>query len=229
MTRFVLLLPCSKAKREDAGEIPAFDRYNGPLYQVLHKRAREEWPALYPARQASVAGPPPALEVLILSAQYGLIEAATPIAWYDRKLDRPRAAELLPAVTRALIAHTKGLGIGDRLLYYPCHFYALLIPPAWLHQLRNGGVVVETIGGWSGQCAAQLRRWLLETAAARRFEWEVRLRQPAAEDDDERARNRWAGLPGRLVAADRSARETRELEDWEAKGFDDKRGEAPAA
>ncbi len=98
--RHILLLPCSRAKRHDAGDLPAFERYDGPLFRVLRKKAREEdrWPQI-----------PPGLELLILSARYGLIYAATMIPDYDQPL--PRRA---PTAEDALIIREVVRRLGSR-------------------------------------------------------------------------------------------------------------------
>jgi hypothetical protein len=86
----LLILSCSKAKRADPGDLPAVDRYDGPFFRVLRRYLR-----LRPA------DPP---EVRILSAQFGLIPADTPIPDYDRRMTPRRARELQAGVADALDA-----------------------------------------------------------------------------------------------------------------------------
>jgi len=81
--RYLLILPCSKRKRNVA-TAPAIDLYDGPFYQILRKQK------------------PSNLDVLILSAKYGLIEADRIITNYDQKMTTQRALELFGNVRREL-------------------------------------------------------------------------------------------------------------------------------
>jgi cytoplasmic iron level regulating protein YaaA (DUF328/UPF0246 family) len=47
------------------------------------------------------------LDVLILSAKYGLIEACLPIANYEQRMNRKRASELKAQVTPTLETYAK--------------------------------------------------------------------------------------------------------------------------
>lgn len=78
---YLLILACSQRKKPDVGLLPAIDRYDGVNFSVLHKARREGYL-------------PDNLDILILSAKYGLIEAQTPIENYDLKMTKQRALEL---------------------------------------------------------------------------------------------------------------------------------------
>lgn len=85
----LLIIGCSARKLKSLGDIPAVARYDGPVFKVLRKFLREyRWP-----KELSVA---------VLSAEYGLIGAMTPVADYDRKMDGGRAQELRPYVYKVL-------------------------------------------------------------------------------------------------------------------------------
>jgi hypothetical protein len=84
----LLILSCSKAKRKDAGLLPAIERYDGPPFKVLR---------LY-LRQPGAAPP----ETYVLSAKFGLISGNHPIPDYDRLMTPERAEELRPQVIDAL-------------------------------------------------------------------------------------------------------------------------------
>jgi hypothetical protein len=60
--RYLLILGCSQRKRPDSGLLPAIERYDGVNFRILQKAKREEYL-------------PENLDILILSAKYGLIEA----------------------------------------------------------------------------------------------------------------------------------------------------------
>ena len=83
-TEQLLILACSQRKRPDERLLPAVERYDGPTFRVLRRFLRE-----------GISEPP---DVLILSAEYGLIPHDLPIAAYDRKMTPARARELRPQI-----------------------------------------------------------------------------------------------------------------------------------
>ena len=84
--RRLLILSCSQRKNTSQGQLPAIDRYNGPLFFVLRRFLRE---CPHEAKQ---------LDVYILSAAYGLIAEDFPTPLYDQKMNMARALELQPQV-----------------------------------------------------------------------------------------------------------------------------------
>lgn len=87
--RKLLLIACSNRKRPDAGLLPAIQRYDGVSYRVIRKAQRK-------GRFSQN------VDLKILSAEFGLIDGATPIPYYDRRMDKQRAEELMPQVHREL-------------------------------------------------------------------------------------------------------------------------------
>ncbi len=73
--KFLLILPCSKQKKELYG-VHALELYDGPFYRVLKKNK------------------PKNLDILILSAKYGLISSEESISYYDQIMTIERAEEL---------------------------------------------------------------------------------------------------------------------------------------
>ena len=73
--KHLLILPCSKVKKQLTG-VQAIELYDGPFYKVLRKN--------YPNN----------LNVLILSAKYGLISSDKIISYYDQIMTINRAEEL---------------------------------------------------------------------------------------------------------------------------------------
>ena len=82
-----VLTTCSAEKRRDAGTLPALHRYT-------HPRIAEA------AAAAAAAGAP----LLILSGVFGLLDAHTPIPWYDHALQGTEVAALAPRVAGRLRA-----------------------------------------------------------------------------------------------------------------------------
>ena len=86
----LLLVSCSATKMDLPGHLPAIVRYDGPIFRVMRAFLRNyRWPE--------------ELSVAILSAEYGLIGAITPIVNYDRRMDSKRAAELSNSVCQTLL------------------------------------------------------------------------------------------------------------------------------
>ncbi len=82
----LLILSCSQRKNTSQEQLPAIERYNGPLFFVLRRFLREcplkaEW-----------------LDVYILSAYYGLIPADFQTEFYDQKMNFSRVVELQPQI-----------------------------------------------------------------------------------------------------------------------------------
>lgn len=92
--RYLLIIACSQRKRLDDALLPAISRYDGGQYRVLRKAKRE-------------GHCPTNLDVLILSAEYGLIEADMQIASYEQRMNRKRASELKPQIEQDLKAYAK--------------------------------------------------------------------------------------------------------------------------
>lgn len=86
--RRLLVLSCSQRKHPSREQLPAIERYNGPLFFVLRRFLRE-----CPS-QARL------LDVLILSAEYGLIPGDFSTAFYDRKMRISRLVELESQITK---------------------------------------------------------------------------------------------------------------------------------
>lgn len=86
----LLVVGCSATKVDYSGQLPAIIRYDGPMFRVMRAYMRDyRWPS--------------GLSVAVLSAEYGLVGAMTPIPHYDRRMDAKRAEELAGSVTSTLV------------------------------------------------------------------------------------------------------------------------------
>jgi hypothetical protein len=92
----VLILACSQSKNEGKSPAPAIHLYDGVNYRVLRKVLFER-------------GWPPGLQIKILSAKYGLIDATTLIEPYELRLDVGRAVKINKQVVKQLIDLKKSL------------------------------------------------------------------------------------------------------------------------
>lgn len=85
----LLLQSCSGAKQETDEPIGALDLYDGYFYRIIKKSMREG-----EFRDD--------LDMVILSAEHGLIDPDTRIRTYDRRIDEARAKELRADTVREL-------------------------------------------------------------------------------------------------------------------------------
>ncbi len=89
MKKYLLIISCSSKKKKDTRLLPALERYDGYFFRIIKRMMRKnEFPS--------------SVDILILSAEYGLISPNTPIKYYDRKMDKRRALELRPKVMKKL-------------------------------------------------------------------------------------------------------------------------------
>lgn len=91
----LLVQGCSKSKTNPDEPVPALDLYSGFFFKIIKKAIRD---GEFDAR----------LDISILSAEHGLINAETHIEWYDRKMNQNRATELAPSVQRTLCDRVNG-------------------------------------------------------------------------------------------------------------------------
>lgn len=144
MASRLLILKCSARKLGGDRDIPALERYDGPLWRVLRSFQREQ-----PMFAAD-------LDIYVLSAAFGLIPATQQIPWYDQTMSPERAAELRPSV-RLELERLMGqgyqdlcLGLSERYLV-AMQGWEALVPPA-MKVTRTDGPMGTKLG--------QLRAWL---------------------------------------------------------------------
>jgi hypothetical protein len=144
-TRSLLIIACSQRKCLTPGLLPALERYDGGSYRLLRKARREDnWPKR--------------LDVLILSAKYGLIEASTPIAHYEQRMTRQRAIELHPQTLQVLqsyaeqnIFHEVYVDLGQDYAFAIRGIEQLFSKPS-----------VTFAAGRIGERLSHLKTWLIE-------------------------------------------------------------------
>jgi hypothetical protein len=144
--RHLLLIACSQRKRLDPEPLPALERYDGNTYRVIRKLQREDrWPFL--------------VDVVILSAEFGLIDADKSIPYYERRMDRARAAELRSTVLATLQERLKGNQQYDSVYVDLGGDYLPAIDG--IESLCNGTSIV-CAQGRIGQRLSNLKQWLGE-------------------------------------------------------------------
>jgi hypothetical protein len=144
--RYLLIVACSQRKYVTPGVLPAFKRYDGTYFRVLRKAQREGyWPEK--------------LDVLIVSAKYGLLEADTPIAHYDMRMTQEQATRLRPLVAPALAKWIASRTYTEIFLNMGKTYHMAL--DGWDVSLPRDIAIVYARGG-IGRKASQMRTWLLE-------------------------------------------------------------------
>jgi len=136
--KYLLILPCSKRKKT-VSKAPALELYDGPFYRVLRKNMLTN------------------LDVLILSAKYGLISPNNIIYSYDQKMTVERAKELSTKINMRLSKILKENQYKEIFINLG-KTYALALA-------RSGGLLnnytVYWASGQMGERSHQLKRWLV--------------------------------------------------------------------
>jgi hypothetical protein len=145
-TRYLLILACSQRKCARSDLVPAVDRYDGGSYRVLRKALREN-------------NQPEGLDILILSAKYGLIEASTPIANYDQRMTAQRAKVLQEQVKQKLQSYVQNNNCQKVYIDVGRDYLPAIgdLRPLFLQ------ASITYAHGQIGERLAQLKQWLTKT------------------------------------------------------------------
>lgn len=144
--RRLLILACSARKRVDAELLPAIERYDGICYRVLRRWLRNAPVAV----RSSV-------DILIMSAEFGLICKNTPVPYYDRKMNLQRALELAPRSVQILRECCTAADYSEIFLAMGSVYLKGVSP---IEQWLPPQVRLCCTSGGIGRQAAQLRAWL---------------------------------------------------------------------
>ncbi len=139
----LLLLSCSERKHSSVSSLSAWKRYDGINFRVLKKLEREH---AFPKN----------LDVLILSAKYGLVHPRTLIEYYDQKMTHARATELAPSVSKALDRILRQKKYSEIFINLGEHYLAAL---QLSRELPNHHVHYA-VGG-IGSRMKQMKQWIL--------------------------------------------------------------------
>ena len=133
--RRLLILSCSKRKLPAEELVPAIQRYDGPCFRVLRRYLAEDHPVAYSP------------SILILSAEYGLIQSDTPIQNYERRMTRQRASALADQTHKELLEYLQGGAPYSQILLCMGKEYqqamgnfAELLPDSTRLAIADGGV-----------------------------------------------------------------------------------------
>ena len=149
MKNNLLIIGCSQRKVSTPGLIPAIDLYDGPTYRTL----RKFWPDGHS---------PLNLDVVIISAKYGLLRCLQLIENYDKRMTMERAEELRPKVQarlKALIQDKRecpfSLGAYDQVFINLGKTYMQT-----LEGFHWGLLSTLEASGGIGQKTSQMKAWL---------------------------------------------------------------------
>lgn len=143
--RYLLVIACSSRKRPVPEPLPALERYDGVNFRVLRKARREgHWPA--------------GLDILVISAKYGLVEAITEIPYYDLLMTKARALQLQQQVSLAL---DERINLVDYDEVFVNLGKAYRVAIAGTTALGPNSPKVHFATGGIGEKMSQMKQWLL--------------------------------------------------------------------
>lgn len=138
-----LILGCSKRKKQTTRLLPAVDRYDGPLFQILRRHLHEE-----PQLRAAT---------FILSAKFGLIPADFMIPRYDCRLSIANKPVIHGKITNQLTGALEQIQPDSIFVSIGADYWQLL-DEALLQEIGTDNVTVAT--GSIGGRASQFANWL---------------------------------------------------------------------
>ncbi|MEM6254277.1 MAG: DUF6884 domain-containing protein [Cyanobacteria bacterium P01_D01_bin.156] len=139
----LLLLGCSQRKRLDEGTLPAIDRYDGPTFRLLRRYLR----------QSSILP----LDVVVLSAKYGLISSDYPLPYYDQRITKEQATALhLQVITQFMNLLDKKVYTNLLICLGKAYFGAL----SGYEAIIPNSLKVSVAAGGMGRKLSTLHTWL---------------------------------------------------------------------
>jgi hypothetical protein len=142
--RYLLIVSCSQRKRSDTDLLPAIERYDGGNFRLLRKAKRE-------------GHLPQSLDVLILSAKYGLIASTTSIANYEQRMNRERASELNVQTRQTLRSYAQQNAYQEVYIELGQDYYYAI---GNLNEIFENSTVIYAQGR-IGERLASLKQWLM--------------------------------------------------------------------
>ena len=143
-TRYLLIVACSQRKRSDPYLLPAIERYDGGNFRVLRKAMQEGYWLQN-------------IDVLVLSAKYGLIDASTFIADYDQRMNRERARELKTQTIQILQSYATRGRYREVYVELGQNYYFAV---DGLSNLFQDSLIIYAEGR-VGERQAQLKNWIV--------------------------------------------------------------------
>jgi len=145
--RYMLIMACSHRKCLAPGLLSALELYDGGSYRLLRKAKREGY---LPER----------LDILILSAKYGLISASTSIAYYEQRMTRERAKELQARTVQTLENYAQQHSYQEVYVDLGQDYYPAIGDVSKI--FANASVICAQ--GKIGERLARVKHWLMVTS-----------------------------------------------------------------
>ena len=140
-----MIISCSNSKDPRPGLLPALERYTGAWYQVIKKLKRER---RFPDN----------LDILIISAKYGLIDSDTEIENYDQKMKLPRARELRESILNKLTDILSETRYENILINLGCSYMEVI---SGFEKIVPVATRVSILQGTIGPRKRDMRKWIL--------------------------------------------------------------------
>lgn len=138
----LLVISCSKRKRKGHETAPAIEVYDGPAYKILRKFNT------------------PDLDVLIVSAKYGMIHSNYPIKYYDQRMTRAKADKMRSTNKRVLEKMIRENSYNEIYINLGKDY----LPAISLDSLEILGTHVVIAEGPIGKRLQSLKNWLTHTS-----------------------------------------------------------------
>ncbi len=143
--RRLLIIGCSARKHSVDRKLLAWDLYDGVVFRMLKALRRK-------------GQMPSGTDILILSAEYGIVEAETRIKHYDRKMDEARAKELNASNLETLKRVTLATPYREIFLCLGKTYRDSVAPiSAWAPE----GTKVWAANGRIGEKLSHLKKWVI--------------------------------------------------------------------
>jgi len=146
----LLILSCSDRKSDEGGKIPALERYGGVYYRTLKKRLREDTEDHHN------------LDILIMSAKYGLIPPHYRIEDYDVEMDEDRQRYLKEDVEVEIRNHLRYRDY-EEIYVVAGKEYRQVIVPRLVEEVDDEVTVRVDKNNLFGKLS-NLKEWLLENS-----------------------------------------------------------------
>ena len=164
---YLLLISCSQRKIKVGTPTPAIHVYDGPVYRTLRKMNRE-------------GTLPKNLDILIISARYGLLLSSHSIMDYDLKMTKARASQPdFCRYVKGLLRDYQDLGRYQQVFINLGRVYMKVI-----ENYHWGLISIKEASGGIGQRVSQMKHWIdrigcsaleLETMVQRDFAEQLSL------------------------------------------------------
>lgn len=139
--RRLLLLSCS-ARKLKLTDRPAINIYDGPSYKILRKHLDKK------------------LDVLILSAKYGIIESSKHISFYDLKMTKQKAVKFRKRTTQKILSYVHNKEYSEIFV----DMGSVYLEALDRNSLSNIGIDIRYNNGPIGVRLHKLKKWLEETS-----------------------------------------------------------------